>query len=143
LIYFIRAVSGKGAIKIGTTARLTARLKQLERKHGVSLQVLGVLDGRYAEEHALHVKFAHLLQRDEWFGAHPDLTDFIATETRPWDGEDDAPRLVTVVVKGRDEWKEWLEEAATNCRLSVSAFLDQALACYARDRGIQEEPPKR
>lgn len=86
MIYFIRAATGEGAIKIGTTIRLSQRLKQLEKEHGVPLRVLGVMDGSYADESALHARFVRTGEAREWFQANPELTDFIAAEARPWDG---------------------------------------------------------
>jgi hypothetical protein len=52
-------------------------------------------------------------------------------------------RSVAVVIKGHEEWKVWLEEAADHCRITVSAFLDTAAAEYAKIRGFKKEPPKR
>lgn len=91
MIYFVRAVDEIGPIKIGTTIRLSARLKQLESEYGVPLHLLGVLPGSFAEERALHDKFSHLQADGEWFLWAPELMDFIARECSPWDGVDEVP----------------------------------------------------
>lgn len=57
MIYFILALDGSNHIKIGTTIRLTERLKQLTLLTKTELRVLGVMNGGYAEEQALHDKF--------------------------------------------------------------------------------------
>jgi len=67
VIYFVQAEDG-GGIKIGTTMCLTARLGQLEKDTGCPLRVLGVIDGTFPEEKALHRKFKHLWLESEWFG---------------------------------------------------------------------------
>lgn len=49
MIYFLRATDG-GPIKIGTTVRLTRRLKQLAAEFGPDVEVLAVAEGSYEEE---------------------------------------------------------------------------------------------
>jgi hypothetical protein len=89
VIYFVRRTDSVEGIKIGTTIRLSQRIKQLEKKEGVSLKVLGIMDGSYADEAALHRRFIRI--DGEWFHPTPELLDFIATEARPWDGKDEIP----------------------------------------------------
>jgi uncharacterized protein (DUF1778 family) len=52
-------------------------------------------------------------------------------------------RSVAVTLKGTEEWKDWLEQAADHCRVTVSAFIDFAAAEYAKAHGFKKEPPKR
>lgn len=87
MIYFVK--SPAGSIKIGTTIRLSHRLRQLAAAHGPGLEVLAVLDGSFEVERALHDRFAHLRREGEWFEPGPDLTAFIAAEGRPWKKSDD------------------------------------------------------
>ena len=94
MIYFIR--SPAGPIKIGTTIRLSQRLKQLVAEHGDGLEVLAIVDGSYDEEKALHRRFGHLRTVGEWFEPGDDLTGFIVSDGRPWDGRDDQPLGPTV-----------------------------------------------
>ncbi len=50
---------------------------------------------------------------------------------------------VAVTIKGTQEWREWVEEAAAHCRLSVSALVDLAVARYAKAEGFAKKPPER
>jgi hypothetical protein len=50
---------------------------------------------------------------------------------------------VAVTIKGSEEWKAWLEEAATHCRLSVSALVDHSVARYVKSEGFTKKPPER
>jgi hypothetical protein len=52
-------------------------------------------------------------------------------------------RPVAVTIKGNEEWKAWLEEAAAHCRLSVSALVDLAVARYVKAEGFSKKPPGR
>ena len=89
MIYFIQAVDG-GPIKIGTTVRLTERLRALSREFGKELRVLAVTDGSYDQEKALHQRFAHLNVVNELFEPGDDLLGFIVQRGRQWDGKDEA-----------------------------------------------------
>jgi hypothetical protein len=89
LIYFVR--SPQGPIKIGTTIRLSQRLKQLAAEYGEGLEVLAVSEGSYATEKELHCRFAHLRQVGEWFEPGVDLLGFIVSDGKPWDGSDEKP----------------------------------------------------
>ena len=59
------------------------------------------------------------------------------------DPPDSPRRMVAVTIKGNVEWKEWLEEAATHCRLTVSALVDLAVTEYVREHGYKAPPPPR
>lgn len=92
MIYFIQ--SPDGAIKIGTSIRLTERIKQIAVDANIevkSLLVLAVMNGAYAEEQAIHAKFEEYRIRGEWFKPNPELTSFMAMEGRPWNGRNDDP----------------------------------------------------
>lgn len=95
MIYFLRSEQdGKflkaGWIKIGVSSRLSVRLKQIAVEIGHVPTVLAVLDGAFAEEHALHVRFKSSREFCEWFGPCEDLLRLIEMEGRPWDGTDEA-----------------------------------------------------
>ncbi len=98
MVYFVQAIDG-GRIKIGTTIRLSERLGQLDYQYRVSHRVLGVIDGGYAEERALHEKFSHLRETGEFFADRIELREFIEAECRPWDGSDDPGVRQFAVVK--------------------------------------------
>ncbi len=69
-----------------------------------------------------------------------DGTIMAQEETKPVDPN---RRPVAVTIKGNEEWKAWLEEAAAHCRLSVSALVDIAVARYAKAEGYDKKPPER
>ena len=71
MIYFLRNAD-RTAIKIGTTIRLSARLKTLAAEHG-ELEVLAVIDGGRDQEKGLHRRFADLRTVGEWFEPGDDL----------------------------------------------------------------------
>lgn len=88
MIYFAQ-IKGGGAIKIGTTIQLNVRLAQLRCETRREFVVLGILPGSYAEENVLHRRFSRIRHYGEWFKPAPELMDFIAKETSPWDGVDE------------------------------------------------------
>jgi predicted DNA binding CopG/RHH family protein len=87
VIYFIKRPDDD-RIKIGTTARLARRLKELTKSCDTDLIVLGIMDGIFAQERDIHLRFAHLKGAGEWFEPEDDLLDFITKEAREWDGTD-------------------------------------------------------
>jgi Helix-turn-helix/T5orf172 domain len=97
VIYFVR--SPKSLIKIGTTTRLSKRLKQLAAKHGEGLELLAVTKGSFRVERRLHRKFSHLHRGGEWFEPGNDLVDFIISKGKPWDGLDETPRSGAMATK--------------------------------------------
>src|SRR5208282_4491661 len=66
LIYYVRRADG--AIKVGTSRGLAARMDSLTREHG-PLQLMATHGGTYAEENALHHEFRilRIKPREEWF----------------------------------------------------------------------------
>lgn len=50
---------------------------------------------------------------------------------------------VAVTIKGDQEWRTWLEEAAAHCRMSVSGFVDVACTKFAKAEGFPKKPPER
>lgn len=77
MIYFAQDAEG-GAVKIGTTEDVPARLRQLESHYGKPLALLATRPGGRAEEAELHARFAHLRYgRTEQFRPAPDLMEFI------------------------------------------------------------------
>jgi hypothetical protein len=98
MIYFTRAKQDTGEIKagmikIGTTIRLSERLKQLPVEYGTDVELIAVLDGDHTTEGDLHRQFDHLRVVGEWFLPDEDLLEFIAARGREWDGIDEAPPM--------------------------------------------------
>ncbi len=56
---------------------------------------------------------------------------------------DPGPRRAVFQMKGRDAWKEWLEELSLFLRMPTSAIVDNALVQYAKSRGFDKEAPQR
>jgi hypothetical protein len=86
VIYFVQAEDG-GPIKIGTTGNLAKRFAELSQVLGRPVRVLGCLEGSFPEEHAIHVRFAHLRGPGECFDPAPELLAYIAEACREWIAE--------------------------------------------------------
>lgn len=123
MIYFVQRANDR-AIKIGTTIRLSKRLRDLRTVHG-DCEVLAVMDGSYADESALHQRFADLLiEGREWFTNAGHLVVFIGREGRPWDGTDEVP----------DERIGIRVDVETRRRAAkAAAMMEMSLADYASD----------
>lgn len=147
MIYFIRASEG-GPIKIGTTIRLSRRLKQLMAEFDCGLELLAVMDGNRDEEQALHRRFGHLRVVNEWFEPGDDLVGFIVAEGRPWDLSDEAPighRAMTsrYVIPASDEHRDWMEGFMEKVgEVEVADAVREALRRWAESIGYGP-PPKR
>jgi hypothetical protein len=46
-------------------------------------------------------------------------------------------------LRGSPEWKAWVEDLASYCRVDVAKLIDIALADLAKARGFGKEAPKR
>lgn len=139
-VYFIQAVGGGGPIKIGTTIRLSERLKQLIKDAGQPLQVLAVVDGGPAEEKQLHERFSHLRVVDEWFEAGDDLIGFIVAEASPWDGSDEpesSTKPVRLVLPAAEH--ERLERCARRIGLSMSSCARMAVLRWLQAEEAQQK----
>lgn len=133
MIYFIRSRTGR--IKIGTTIRLSQRLKQLAAEHGQGLEVLAVIDGSHEAERCLHGRFAHLRSVGEWFEPGDDLLGFIVSDGRPWDGTDEVkPGVVirngrkTVMVRVYEDTANAITQAAGERRMTAADFCETFLS---------------
>ncbi len=76
-IYFIQSSGAGGAIKIGVTRDVDARLQSLQQATPEQLVVLGTLRGGYAAEMAILRHFSSDVIRGEWFSPSPSLLGFI------------------------------------------------------------------
>lgn len=155
MIYFLRAEQTSynkrtgntievGYVKIGTTVRLSQRLKQIATNIGHTPTVLGVLDGGYAEEAALHERYKGFRRGGEWFDPeHSNLLTLIDDEARPWDGVDEKPDCLAVQIRGSEEWRAWVDRAARFNGTNVTSMFDMAVARFVRESGFNEVPPER
>lgn len=58
-------------------------------------------------------------------------------------GGEPSRRSTVLTIRGTDEWREWLERAARHSRMTVSTFVDLAVAKLASENGFAEPPPQR
>jgi hypothetical protein len=100
-IYFIQAVTG-GPVKIGYSADVPTRVRELQTSSPVRLAVLCTVEGTMAGERALHNAFATDSMEGEWFTPSDALRSKVkelggeVLEARAWTPEDRAapkPRL--------------------------------------------------
>ncbi len=56
---------------------------------------------------------------------------------------DPSRKPVALTIKGDPAWRTWVEEAAAHSRMSVSAYVDFALARTAKVEGFPKKPPER
>ena len=124
MIYFIK--SPDGPIKIGTTIRLSERLKELVAEHGEGLEVLAVVDGSFDDERELHGRFAHLRRVGEWFEPGDDLVGFIVAEGKPWD---EAP-MKPVRLDLTSDVHRMLRLVAAHEGASMASYARDALAAH-------------
>jgi len=126
VVYFVRR-ERDGLIKIGTTIRLSERLKQIAAKEGCEITLLAVTPGDRKREMALHGQFAHLNVEWEWFEPAEGLLSFIATDAQPWDGVDESDVKTLFTVKGRPSWYAWLKEFSEFLGMSQIETIEHAL----------------
>jgi len=137
MIYFIRPKVG-GAIKIGTSIRLSQRIRQLQAEFG-ELEVLAVTDGSYDEESILHQRFAHLRHHGEWFEPGDDLLAFIIRDGRPWNGADEKSFSRFEMLIEEDERARW-EAAAKADGRSLAAWI-RRIANRAANAQVKRASP--
>lgn len=76
IVYFI----GCGEyVKIGVALDVDKRMRQLEATIPFPITLLGVTMGGQENEAQLHVRFAHLRHKGEWFRFEGELRDYIST----------------------------------------------------------------
>jgi transposase-like protein len=77
VVYFVRRTDGTGPIKIGCSAHLEARIKQLSCDMKAKFTVVATAPGSFIEEGRVHRRFAHLRETGEWFTPTAELLDAI------------------------------------------------------------------
>jgi len=147
MIYFAQAIDG-GPVKIGYSADVMARARQLESHYGRPLAILATMKGDRPEEAELHARFAHLrLGRTEQFRPAPDLMAFIGRPllvgANPDAVEAMPPGSAVMNIRGSLEWRQWLERGAEHCLTDVSKLVDVAVSQYLKAQGFEEPRPKR
>jgi hypothetical protein len=74
---FVYFAESAGRIKIGCSGQPWRRAYRLSTGNPNGVQIVVAVPGRFADEHALHRRFAHLRISREWFRADPELRVFI------------------------------------------------------------------
>jgi len=151
MIYFLQPIDG-GPVKIGHSADVEARLRQLEAHYGRPLALLAVREGGRDEEQAVHERFAHLrLGRTEQFRPARELMEFIGrpllVDANPdaveaLAGRSDQADVDFLRVRVSGAYKAWVTRFAEAQRSDMSDLIDDALAAHAKAQGF-EAPPKR
>ena len=76
VVYYVQR--GDGAIKVGTSDHLAARLRHLRSSHG-PLQLLATERGSFTKEEERHTQFADDALGGEWFSPSPALMAHVET----------------------------------------------------------------
>jgi hypothetical protein len=147
VIYFVQREDH--CIKIGTTIRLSQRLKTLRNMWGNSCRVLAVTDGGFADEAVLHKQFKDSCRGGEWFAPDESLLVFIANEGQTWDGTDEVEALGSA--KMDMEVVDDCRIAAAFCGMSLAEYLSERMRVAAKKdidegyakRAKDEHPPKK
>jgi len=79
--YFV--LNSKGAVKIGFSTNLDARLAALETSAGERLSVLRTIPGGRPTERWLHKRYASLRQMGEWFTFCPTMMEIVPPDEMP------------------------------------------------------------
>lgn len=116
-VYFVQAASG--AIKIGVTRHVQARLAAMRTTSPEPLSLLGAVPGDAAFERALHQQFADVRIRNEWFLPAPHLMQEIETLLTDSSAEDlspDAPPIDDEYTKAAMKWLSSIEDREAKLR---------------------------
>lgn len=136
VVYFMRR-ENDGLIKIGTTTAISERFRALDREHGATLEILGVMEGDKRLESDLHLRFSRSRVEGEWFSPSIDLLDYIKTFSVEWDGIGEKPVRVDLPPDVHD----LLRLVAAYRRVSMAAlareFVERMVRDEAKERGIR------
>jgi hypothetical protein len=77
MVYFLQSARG-GPVKIGFSADVSKRIRQLQGMYGVTLTLLAAIEGDREREREMHDRFAHLrIEGTEQFRPAADLMEFL------------------------------------------------------------------
>lgn len=144
MIYFVQAEE-HGFIKIGTTSNMRKRYDQLKKSVGWDLTLLGMMEGGFNEEQAIHRRFTAFRAVGEWYNDDPAVMDYIECNARAWDEDDDEPlrQKKHVLIQCSPQWREWLRRLTDHDRCSATVIIERALNSYAKEIGFEERAPRR
>lgn len=81
-IYFAQA-GVFGPIKIGCSACVSARMRDIGWSIGLPVRLLGTVSGGYLKEHSIQRRFKKFLIGREWYWPREELMTFISKQTKP------------------------------------------------------------
>lgn len=84
MIYFVRAAQSVKIGVVGSAKYMDDRLRKLQCGSSIPLVVLGIMEGDFTAEKALHDRFSEQRYLYEWFHLTPDIVNFIETNCRPF-----------------------------------------------------------
>lgn len=151
MIYFAQPADG-GAVKIGFSGDVKARVRYLETYYSRPLILLATMEGDREVETEIKERFAHLrFGRTEQFRPAPELMEFIGRPLLASPNPDAVEVMLpssgatpnAVVLRGSLEWREWLKRAAASEQSSMAEFVDRAVRLYAKKIKFNEEAPER
>lgn len=148
MICFAQPIDG-GPVKIGYSADVPARIRQLESHYGRPMAILATMDGDRAEEAELHARFAHLrFRRTEQFRPGPELMAFINrplfvnqgdVELMPVEAKG---QVSVITLKGTDTYREWLAGESKRTHIPAASIVRLGLALWASQNGGKKPPEK-
>lgn len=157
MIYFAQSVEG-GPIKIGYTANLEVRHKQLESTYRRKMVILATMDGDEEEERRIHDRFAHLrFERRSRYGRHPeqfrpepDLMEFIGYPLFVNQGDVELMEPVAtndaamcfISIKTTVAFHDWLARIAETERSTIVQILEKGAVEYGEKRGFKDAPKR-
>jgi hypothetical protein len=158
-VYFLLDET-KNRIRIGKCDNLLRRVLDHQKDNGHRLKVLGVTEGGYEREQEIQAMFEPLRlpcessrgrpvlgASDDWFLDTPELREWIAANTKPWDRSDtfnlqsNIPGP-TLAMHGSAEWMAWFERFAEVKGVMPGTLVDLALAVLAEKENYQPPPPR-
>jgi hypothetical protein len=146
LIYFLQPVDG-GPVKIGYSADVATRHRQLETRYGLSLALLATMPGGRSEEQAIHDRFSHLrFGRTEQFKPSHELMEFIsrpllvAANPETTEAIEAVSQLTLLSLKGLESEKEFLKALSRKTGVSASEIARRGMAMWATKRGAHNLP---
>jgi hypothetical protein len=123
-VYFIR---GGDLIKIGTSANPAGRLREMQTGNAMELSLIGTFQGGRRQERELHMRFAHLRVRGEWFRAEEDLQKEIDRLISS------APMVVEQELEESDEDSIYHEESFSMFNTAWAHFLKVRITFYPNE----------
>lgn len=147
MIYFVQPIDG-GPVKIGYSANVPVRVRQLELHYNCPLAVLAVIDGDLEDEAELHERFGHLrFGRTEQFQPAVDLMAFIgkplfASAVPVVEMEPRETDRTIITMRCTGAFKSHLDGIATKEQRLSSVVIERALRDYTEKHGYEQFPDR-